>query len=697
MKKIFSFILCSVMAVAASATVFTKVTTAPDDWSGNYIIVCEDTIGNGAKVFTCVDASQNFVAATIDNGTITADNLSAYVVTVEPMEGGYSVKAGSQYMYGTSGSNKLNFASSPKLNTLAMDATGVLMTSETSVLRFNPKSTMTNGQETGIRFRYYKAASYTNHMPIQLYRTDEEIVPPTVDTIGVTEALARINAGQLGACYVKGVVATKPSDPGTYGNTIFWMTDIENPTDSIEGYKIRGLNDSTIATKADIPFAMGDTILVYATKLELYAAKNIYEINGGYLAEILGKAPYQILPFTYGEAVYHGQMPDAWEFSLILRAADEQLPMVDLRFNSRNEHGIAGRYYTFHSAIYIDEALESLSMDNISLLLTYAGVSDNDYNLYDIELVGAIDSMLYRYDGRLEVAGYTEDYEENYSLSDDRPFVPQAGDTITCAQAREYALSLPESNVPTEFEVTVIGYVTKTDGNVSRNQQVFWIDDQKGTAETFQAYYCNVPDGVAIPVDAKVAITGKLMRYNSTPEMKNGNTTIIEGGPVIPERELNILPVPDDAITVAEALEIGAAINNGDVTEEEYTVVGYICKVQYQTKNDSASWYMLDTQMEAEAFSDFEAYKCAIDNSIMLNDYVFVTGHITKYVGEKYTTIEISKGEAHFAEAPSAIENVTIRPVELDLTQPMYNAQGQKVDATYRGIVIQNGHKYLLY
>ena len=693
MKKIFSFLLCSVMALAASATTFTKVTTAPDDWSGNYIVVCEDTVGNGAKVFTCVDASQNFVTTTVSNDSIVADNLSSYIITIETMEGGYAVKVGNQYIGGDASNNTIKFANNPILNTLLKDPDGVRMTSNQSVLRFNPKSTTTNGKETGIRFRYYKVASYTNHMPIQLYRTDEEIVPPTVDTIGVTEALARINAGQLGACYVKGVVATKPSDPGTYGNTIFWMTDIENTTDSIEGYKIRGLNDEAIATKADIPFAMGDTILVYATKLELYTDKNIYEINGGYLAEILGKAPYQILPFTYGDAIYHGQMPDAWEFSLVLRAQEDSLPMIDLRFNSRNEHGIAGRYSTFHAAVYTDENGEPLSADNVSLSLTYAGVSATDYNLYDIELVFSADSALYRYDGQLEIAGYTEDYADIYSLSDDRPFIPKAGDTITCAQAREYALSLPESNVPTEFEVTIIGYVTKTDGAVSRNQQIFWIDDQKGTAETFQAYYCNVPNGAAVPVGAKVAITGKIMRYNTTPEMKNGNTTIIEGGDT-PERELNILPVPDDAITVAEALAIGNALDS--ISEETYTVVGYIAKVAYQTANDTASWYMTDEKVDGTGRYDFEAYKCAIDNLILVGDFVFVSGQITKYVGS-YTTIEIKYGEAHFANAPSAIENVTAQPATLDLNQPMYNTLGQPVDATFRGIVIQNGHKYLLY
>ena len=37
----------------------------------------------------------------------------------------------------------------------------------------------------------------------------------------------------------------------------------------------------------------------------------------------------------------------------------------------------------------------------------------------------------------------------------------------------------------------------------------------------------------------------------------------------------------------------------------------------------------------------------------------------------------------------------TIRP-ELDFTAPMYDILGRRVDATYRGIVIQNGNKYLL-
>ena len=43
---------------------------------------------------------------------------------------------------------------------------------------------------------------------------------------------------------------------------------------------------------------------------------------------------------------------------------------------------------------------------------------------------------------------------------------------------------------------------------------------------------------------------------------------------------------------------------------------------------------------------------------------------------------------------PTSVENV-VRPV-LDVNAPMYDVMGRQVDETYRGIIIQNGHKYLL-
>lgn len=45
---------------------------------------------------------------------------------------------------------------------------------------------------------------------------------------------------------------------------------------------------------------------------------------------------------------------------------------------------------------------------------------------------------------------------------------------------------------------------------------------------------------------------------------------------------------------------------------------------------------------------------------------------------------------------PAEIEQVEVAKPELDKSATMYNIMGQQVDATYKGIVIQNGYKYLL-
>lgn len=48
----------------------------------------------------------------------------------------------------------------------------------------------------------------------------------------------------------------------------------------------------------------------------------------------------------------------------------------------------------------------------------------------------------------------------------------------------------------------------------------------------------------------------------------------------------------------------------------------------------------------------------------------------------------------YYTGSGNAIENVEIAP--LDATKPMFTVMGQQVDESYRGIVIQNGHKYIL-
>ena len=43
----------------------------------------------------------------------------------------------------------------------------------------------------------------------------------------------------------------------------------------------------------------------------------------------------------------------------------------------------------------------------------------------------------------------------------------------------------------------------------------------------------------------------------------------------------------------------------------------------------------------------------------------------------------------------TSIDEVVVRP-ELNTNEPMYDVLGRQVDKAYRGIIIQNGNKYLL-
>lgn len=145
---------------------FVKVTSAPADWSGEYVLVYEQSATTG-YVWTGVDEVNSYVSKTISNDII-VDDQSLITLTIASMSGGYSVKVNGganngKYIYGSSNSNKINFGNYPSLNTLSYESNGVKMVSNSSVMRYNNNS----GQD---RFRYFQSGTYTNQQPVQLYK-----------------------------------------------------------------------------------------------------------------------------------------------------------------------------------------------------------------------------------------------------------------------------------------------------------------------------------------------------------------------------------------------------------------------------------------------------------------------------------------------------------------------------------------------
>ena len=67
--------------------------------------------------------------------------------------------------------------------------------------------------------------------------------------------------------------------------------------------------------------------------------------------------------------------------------------------------------------------------------------------------------------------------------------------------------------------------------------------------------------------------------------------------------------------------------------------------------------------------------------------------------GNKLTVLPVGYDGTVYAVWKSMLTSTNVEQVErpaLDVTAPMYDIMGRQVDATYRGIIIQNGNKYLL-
>ena len=131
---------------------------------------------------------------------------------------------------------------------------------------------------------------------------------------------------------------------------------------------------------------------------------------------------------------------------------------------------------------------------------------------------------------------------------------------VTCAEAVD---AMPaQSGSETEEVYIVTGYITNTNGAVSPSrtdasidQQTFYMDDAKGTKKTLQGYWCNLPGHEALNVGDKITLTGKILNYNNTPEIKNGDVAILERSTI----KLDTI----DA-SVCEAIEVGNALNDKD-------------------------------------------------------------------------------------------------------------------------------------
>ncbi|MBR1785660.1 MAG: hypothetical protein IJ756_00640 [Paludibacteraceae bacterium] len=160
-------------------------------------------------------------------------------------------------------------------------------------------------------------------------------------------------------------------------------------------------------------------------------------------------------------------------------------------------------------------------------------------------------------------------------------------------------------------------------------------------------------------------------------------------------------PTPElDQLTVADAVAAIEAMEPKAESDKEYIVKGIIKSIaEVSVENGNATFDIVDKGGNA-VLTVFRCYflngdKFSAEDQIWVGAEVEIQGKLKSWQNnDNSITPELTKGKLLSIEAATGIEDIEMR--SLDLNAPMFNVLGQQVDASFRGVVIQNGKKYIL-
>ena len=276
---------------------------------------------------------------------------------------------------------------------------------------------------------------------------------------------------------------------------------------------------------------------------------------------------------------------------------------------------------------------------------------------------------------------FIKETEGDHSISE-----PQI-DTITVVRALAIGDSIGHGKT-TAGQYVIEGYVTALTDNKGvanadggweqyKNQCMWVADTFDETAITKETAFF-VYQGVAseqVTKGAKIRFTCAIKNYNGMIETaaSKGAITILEkgGDPVVPPTQETM-----DTISVARALEIGAALEAGKTSDSIYVIAGYVSKIvtPYDSASQNETFWMVDEKggrAATNAEGAFEVYRGKMDAVADLDAMVYVTAKIYKYQAMKNNqpngdpVIETASSPipaVHVEEAgtPEVIESITV-------------------------------------
>ena len=192
--------------------------------------------------------------------------------------------------------------------------------------------------------------------------------------------------------------------------------------------------------------------------------------------------------------------------------------------------------------------------------------------------------------------------------------------------------------------------------------------------------------------------TGSVMFYNTGMEVKVGDIMngSVKGSAIdyFGTKEFGATANTDfTAITITEGEAVAAEKTIAEVTETEISNLVLVKDVKMISKEEKDSkgkvhtnYYLVDSEGNELAY--YNKFKIA---GLDAQDFLEKDSHIfVGIVNLHYGKIQLCPTEAAVPTGIDCIENA-----ELDVNAPMYNVAGQKVNANFKGIVLQNGKKFI--
>lgn len=272
MKKIFSFVLVAMAAMAVNATDVVFDFTNPS--SMNPAIQPADTLGLqiGGTAYTAGDVTLTFAAASGNGSKLWTNTNKTYELRVyQP----------NSFTISSKGDNikAVRFSFSDK--GAITPATGEIDGTNTWL-----------GDASEITFNIPEKGTASKIKTITVSLGEAPVI--SVDTLDVKAAIDLIAAAPnkkltKNMCVRGRVTSINNSGAEQYGNIDVYMVDITNPADTMEAYRMKNYNGEKYKDASEIQFGEGDTIVFNSTDWSYYEAGAVYEGYGCSLVKVYGK------------------------------------------------------------------------------------------------------------------------------------------------------------------------------------------------------------------------------------------------------------------------------------------------------------------------------------------------------------------------------------------------------------------------